>query len=101
MYEELFNSGESHISTSHPRIRAAVSETVNENHIKAAVEAIREKINRKDEEALNRMFTGLVPGYSRAGGGGPAKSRPGIDVPGPLTLTEREAVHTAAFNLES
>jgi FlaA1/EpsC-like NDP-sugar epimerase len=65
MYEELFNSGESHIPTSHPRIRAAVSEAVRRIRILQSVDRIQQIIARKDEAAMNLILKELVPGYSQ------------------------------------
>ncbi len=63
MYEELFNSGEAHIDTDHPRIKAAVSERVDAAYIAAAIEEIGRIIARRDESALRGKFLELVPGY--------------------------------------
>jgi FlaA1/EpsC-like NDP-sugar epimerase len=63
MYEELFNIDENLLPTPHPRIKAAKFAEVEQDFMTSQVEAIRKIIMAKDEDALQRKFHELVPGY--------------------------------------
>lgn len=63
MYEELFNTAETHLETSHPRIKAAVSEKVFPETMQGALEDIKTIVAAKDLEALRQKMMSLVPGY--------------------------------------
>jgi len=65
MYEELFNTGEALTKTSHPRIRAAKSNSIEPDEIENSVDEIADLIRRCDEAALLAVFDNLVPGYRR------------------------------------
>lgn len=63
MYEELFDTTEAHIPTSHDRIHAALCTSVNPEEMIASIKAIRALITENDVEALIQSFKKLVPGY--------------------------------------
>ncbi|MCP4745147.1 MAG: polysaccharide biosynthesis protein [Desulfobacteraceae bacterium] len=63
MYEELFNSNEQHLPTSHPRIRSAVCNIVEAKFIEDQIFQIRKLIRAKKEKQLQDKFLELVPGY--------------------------------------
>jgi FlaA1/EpsC-like NDP-sugar epimerase len=63
MYEELFNTAEDHIPTTHERIQAAQCAVVDPEEMRAAVEEIRGLIREKDVDRLVAVFQSLVPGY--------------------------------------
>ena len=63
MYEELFNTSESFIPTSHPRIRAAQCQMVERAFMKEQIEIMKTNIMCKDVERLLNQFVDLVPGY--------------------------------------
>ena len=63
MYEELFNQAETLLPTSHPRIKSAQSQAVDNAFMEDQIEAMRSIIMHKDVDALKRKFMALVPGY--------------------------------------
>lgn len=63
MYEELFNTNESLLQTSHPRIKAAQFAKVDQDFMAAQIDELRSIILAKNEDALQQKFLDLVPGY--------------------------------------
>jgi len=63
MYEELFNDGESHNRTTHPRIQSAACHKVDLETIESRMQAIAELICSRDEAGLLEVFYTMVPGY--------------------------------------
>lgn len=100
MYEELFNSGEEHIATTHPRIRAAVSEKVCNEKILKDVEEIKKAIASKDVQKLQDKFMALVPGFSREIAMQPSKGVLAPKQQEPLLPDNQTAIPATAFNLE-
>ena len=63
MYEELFNTGELLLETSHPRIRAAGCCEVSREWMDAQVAELQRLVAARDNEGLLVKFRELVPGY--------------------------------------
>ncbi len=64
MYEELFNTGEVYIDTTHTQIKVARSEDVERGFVESQVEEIQTLISRHDDEGLCSKFKEIVPGYT-------------------------------------
>jgi FlaA1/EpsC-like NDP-sugar epimerase len=64
MYEELFNTGEEYIDTTHTQIKVARSEDVERGLVESQVEQIQALISRHDDEGLCLKFKEIVPGYT-------------------------------------
>jgi FlaA1/EpsC-like NDP-sugar epimerase len=65
MFEELLNTCEKNIETSHPQIMVAVSEPVDRSFVEQALSEIKGMVAQHDREGLLRKFKELVPGYLR------------------------------------
>jgi FlaA1/EpsC-like NDP-sugar epimerase len=64
MYEELLQSCETNIETTHPRILAAVSEAPAKEFMERQVQEIRDLVANHDRGRLVQKFRELVPGYA-------------------------------------
>jgi FlaA1/EpsC-like NDP-sugar epimerase len=76
MYEELFNTGEMLLETSHPRIRVAGCCEVDLDWLGGRIQELRELVAARDDQGLLRKFKEMVPGYQGAPGSCPGGAVP-------------------------